>query len=583
MALKCSDVVLMVDAKPEICAAYGATAVAWGGGPADESQVEMWKERIKKAREMGIRYACSNAWMLTATAETLAKDPGLRQAICLDPYLNPIIPPWLWDHIYEKVPSYWGCTNNPRFREHLRNRIILAAQAEADGLHLDDHIGSAGTVQIGGCYCGFCMTGFRRYLKNKYTLEELKEREIVDIDSFNYRELVRGITGSRQEFINALKRGEIPLFDEFQTYHLKAAAALVRELVDLFKKMRGNSFPASVNSFDLQPSQIVDSQYLDYFVAEVQHHLQPGSTEAVQDWKIPASLIFVYKLADALNKPLAATASGWDWAYINEKKLTGLVKLWIALSYAFGHRLMVPHHQWCYTQEKGTHYYDGPIEEYVPIYQFVKRNKSFFDGYEAVAQVGVVYSNLAFRRNIHTILDVCLGLMNANIPFGITIAGDEWLTNTLTEKELSKFEAIAVPEPLMLEGEQKNLIDTWIKDGRAVSWKNEKDVLERIVPLVSLRSASKVWILPRKAKQPDTPVVCHVVNWSYNISKDKMNPQHDVEICLSSKLFDGKKIRRVTLLTPQSEPISLQSETVSNGVQVTIPELNLWSMLIFYP
>jgi hypothetical protein len=243
----------------------------------------------------------------------------------------------------------------------------------------------------------------------------------------------------------------------------------------------------------------------------------------------------------------------------------------------------VPNHQWCYTPEKGTHWYDGPTEEYTPIYQFVRQNAGFFDSYEAVTQVGVVYSNLAFRKNIHTVLDVCLSLTNANIPFGMAIAGDEWLNNTITEKQLSKFEAVVVPEPSMLEGEQKNLIDTWIKDGRAVSWKNEKDVLERIESLVSLRSASKVWILPRKAKQPDTPVVCHVVNWSYNISKDKMIPQRNVDIYLSSKLFDGKKIRKVTLLTPHSELISLQSETVSNGVQVTIPELDLWSMLIFYP
>jgi len=85
----------MVDAKPEVCTAYGATVVAWGGGPTDESQVDMWRERIRKAREMGIRYACSNAWMLTATAEILAMDPGLRQAVCVDPYLNPIVPPWL--------------------------------------------------------------------------------------------------------------------------------------------------------------------------------------------------------------------------------------------------------------------------------------------------------------------------------------------------------------------------------------------------------------------------------------------------------------------------------------------------------
>jgi hypothetical protein len=87
----------MSDAKLEVYKAYGATVVAWGGGPVDESQIDMSKDRIRKSREIGVRHACSNAWMLTATTETLAMDLGLRQAICMDPYLNPIIPPWLWD------------------------------------------------------------------------------------------------------------------------------------------------------------------------------------------------------------------------------------------------------------------------------------------------------------------------------------------------------------------------------------------------------------------------------------------------------------------------------------------------------
>ncbi len=587
MALNHSDVVLMNDAEPEVYNAYGATVVAWGGGPTDDNQVDMWAKRIQSDREKGVRHACSNAWMLTATAETLAKDPGLRQAICLDPFLDPIVPPWLWDFVYKEVPSYWGCTNNPRFREHLRNRIILAAMAGADGLHLDDHVGAAGTVQHGGCYCDFCVAGFRAYLKNVFSPMELREKGIDDIGSFNYLEFVRRFTSSRQGFVDALKQGEIPLSEEFQTFQLKAAAALVRELAYIFKKMRGDSVPVSANSFELQPSQIVDSEYLDYFVAEVHHHLQlirhqaqSTSIETIREWKIPASLIFVYKLADALNKPLAATASGWDWAYVKEKKLTGLVKLWIALSYAFGHRLMVPHHQWCYTPEKGTHWYDGPTEEYAPLYQFVRRNKEFFDGYEAIAQVGVVYSNLAVRRNFRTVHDVCLGLTNANIPFGVIAAGDDWLNHTITRRELSKFEIVAVPEPSMLEGKQKRLIEAWKRDRRAISLKNEKDMLGHIEPIVSLRNASKVWALPRRIKQHDAPIVCHLVNWSYDITKDKMTPQKNIDLCLSSKLFDGQKIRKITLIDFHNESTSLQYEIIPNGVQVVIPEVHLWSILI---
>jgi hypothetical protein len=52
--------------------------------------------------------------------------------------------------------------------------------------------------------------------------------------------------------------------------------------------------------------------------------------------------LFAYRLADAVGRPYAATASGGDWAYIKEAHLPGLVRGWIGLSYAAGHGLMAP-------------------------------------------------------------------------------------------------------------------------------------------------------------------------------------------------------------------------------------------------
>jgi len=566
--LKRSDVVFMAGAELEVYKLYGATVVAWGGGPKDEEEVDKWKERIRQIHEMGIRYICSNAWMLTATCKALAEDPGLRKAVCVNIKGEPIIVPWLWDQTYQGVPTYWCCTNNPRFREHLRNQVILAIKAGADGLHLDDHLGTAATLfsQRPGCLCDFCIKRFRKYLKNRYTPEELKEKGIEEIENFNYREIVSKVTDPSHE--------KIPLFDEYQTFQLKAAAALVKELGDLAKKLKGKFIPISANAFGLLPHHLVDSHYLDYFVAEVPHYPQEGRT--------PIYPIFVYKLADALGKPLAATASGWDWAYVKEKNLTTLVKVWIALSYAFGHRFMVPHRQWCFTEEKGTHWYYGPIEEYAPLYQFVRQNAVLFDHYEAVEQVGVLYSNLAFRRGYRAALDICEHLLNTNIPFGLAVAGDDWLLKRLTEEELSRFEMILVPEPIMLKGEQKHLLDKWRAKGKVLSWEDgkEKYVIQHIISTVSLESGRNVLVLPRKIPdKPDTPIVCHILNRDYNASEDKMNRQNNVTIRLSYKLFDGKKLCKAMLFSPESKPTQLSFETRSNGVYITIPELTLWSVI----
>lgn len=53
--------------------------------------------------------------------------------------------------------------------------------------------------------------------------------------------------------------------------------------------------------------------------------------------------IEAYDLAASLGKPMAATASGQDWAFVKQNNCEDLVRFWIALAYAYGERFMVPH------------------------------------------------------------------------------------------------------------------------------------------------------------------------------------------------------------------------------------------------
>jgi len=65
------------------------------------------------------------------------------------------------------------------------------------------------------------------------------------------------------------------------------------------------------------------------------------------------------------------------------------VRLWIALSYACGQRLMAPHRMWCHTREKGTHWYEGPTQFYAPLYQFVRRNRNLFRDMQTAGPLAV--------------------------------------------------------------------------------------------------------------------------------------------------------------------------------------------------
>jgi hypothetical protein len=143
--LRHSEVVFMYAASEEAYRAYDATFVAWGGAET--------AEKVKRHHDLGIR-CTGSMWCLTAGAENIHKDPKLRAACAVDIEGNPVEVPWQFDHTYQGTKTYFGCTNHPEFQKLCRERV---RQAMAGGgyLHVDDHLGTAGSCWHGG---GFAIT-----------------------------------------------------------------------------------------------------------------------------------------------------------------------------------------------------------------------------------------------------------------------------------------------------------------------------------------------------------------------------------------------------------------------------------------
>ncbi|MDH7503382.1 MAG: hypothetical protein QHJ82_11825, partial [Verrucomicrobiota bacterium] len=100
---------------------------------------------------------------------------------------------------------------------------------------------------------------------------------------------------------------------------------------------------------------------------------------------------------------------------MKENNAHGLVRGWIALAYASGQLFMAPHRQWCYTPEKGTHWYNGPTDVYAPLYRFVREHADLFDGYETVSDIAVVLPHRAYMRDPNRCQDLCAKLATANL------------------------------------------------------------------------------------------------------------------------------------------------------------------------
>jgi hypothetical protein len=368
--LRHSDVVFMYAASDEAYRAYGATFVAWGGAET--------AEQVKRHHDLGIR-CTGSMWCLTAGARNIHNDPNLRAACAVDIEGNPVEVPWLFDLTYEGTKTYFGCTNHPAFQKLCRERVRQAMAGGADGLHVDDHLGTAGAAWWqGGGFCDYCMAGFREYLKNHATKEQLQQAGIESLDGFDYRTLVRRYATTREKYKKV--QHQIPLMDLFLEFQAEAAAEHTRQLGLLAAEAAGHPVLLSANAGLPSKGHTYVVKYLTHIVCEVGQNASAGTSQI-------DNAVEAYELAAKLGKPMAATASGQDWAFVKQNDCEDLVRFWIALAYAHGQRFMVPHpeRQWCFSDKLGTHWYAAPVEAYAPIYRFVRESAACLDGFEAIA------------------------------------------------------------------------------------------------------------------------------------------------------------------------------------------------------
>ncbi len=561
-ALRRSDVVFFID-NPTMYEPYGCTVVGWGGVAKPE--------RVRGAHEKGVRLYATAVAFRTAFHRVMDFSDDYLDAACRNYAGEPFAVPWLWDHKYKGQPVWWGCTNSPLYHEYLEDRLATSMGAGPDGLHIDDYSGTAGAVTwLSGGFCRHCMAGFREYVAEHVSPTKLADLGITDVSTFDYRQFLldRGVTPDDYK----RRRSSLPLADEFFDYQVHANTEYVRAFHKRACEIRGKPVTLSVNSGLSSPTSLAIAPYVSYFCCEVGQNASSRAT--------PKHPIYVFKLADGVDRPLAVMGSGQDHAFIMKHNLPGLVRTWIATAYAFGHVFVAPHRLWCYTKEKGTHWYSGPTEEYAWLYQFVRHNARLFDRYEAIAPVAVVYDNAARRRGKANIEPICVALAEKNVPFTVVVAGDDWLDYRLDADRLARFQAVVVPKDLALDQTQRKLIDRVEADGRLVEWPDEAALAKLLSGPVVVEGSGQVGVVPRAIPGDATaPVVVHLLNRQYDAEKDAMIPQKGFTLRLRRDLLGGRKPTKAVLHAPNDEPVALTLTSNDQHVAVTVPELKLWGVL----
>ena len=562
-AIRRSDVVFMYD-NPAMYSVYGCTVLGWAGR-AD-------RDHIARAHEAGVRLFSVSVGFRTEFRGMIDFTDDFLDATCRTFADEPFIVPWLWDHQHKGHPAWHFCTNSPLYREFLYSRLEQRMAQKPDGLHIDDYEGTAGMVTWQqACFCPHCMAGFRQYLADNLSSQQLSDLNIDDLDTFHYRQFLLDLGVTPDDYQK--RRASLSLADDFLNFQIQAMHRFVAEYRRRGEQLRGKPITLSVNSPLTPVQRLVIAPELSYFCCEIGH--------AASSRQSPGHPIYIYKLADGVDRPVTATASGHDWAYVAQHQLTGLIRHWAALSYAHGHMLMAPHRQWCYTKEKGTHWAEFPSDELAWVYRFVRSQQRLLDRYEAVAPVAVVFGAAAQRRNQGDVRAIAIALAERNIPFTIVVAGDDWLPDyRLTAEQLSAFRAVVVPPDLTLDAEQQTLLDAVQADGRLVVWPDD-DLLEKRLPApITVAGSEQVAVVPRAIPDdPAAPVVVHLVNRQYDGQADTMVPQRDLTIRLRADLFPGRTFDQAVLHAPDQDPQPTALQLKDGYLQLTVPQLDLWTLV----
>lgn len=566
-ALKCSDVALMPgweynDVRSS--ADLNPAVVAWGEDAVWGTDIRV--KNAEKYRQMGVKLIAANVWMLTATKEQLTQSEALLNASCQDIDGNRIAPPWLTGEL-KGVKDYWGCTNQPAFREQLRERVRNGMLSGANMLHLDDHMGTAAAAeQAGGCFCDSCMAGFRAWLENNVSNVELKKWGVSDISNFNYKTFLieQGVTSRA---IYGSKVSSLPMRNLFLAFQKASVADFVLELKTLAEHTLGQPVPLGINAWNLSPSHLSNAHLADYFSNEMRHY-------GVESEQPP----FNYKLADALDKPMFATATGDDWTKINIGNETERVRSWLAMSYAFGHYFMYAFRQWAFNPDTGTNWYEPPVSVYKPITDFVTMHRDLLDGYRPAANIGVLYSNKAQREGDKRLHQLVLTLHQHSVQFRMLIAGDSQLQHRLAEADADGLAYVCIiPGQSLPKGQQK-IVDKWVRQGKAGRCEGvEKMKISRIaITENSGRKVSSVWGMVRS--HPERPSVIHILNQALDEKSGAPIPHKNLFINIPVDLtgsFSSAKIhspgKKSYVLSP------LKSEEKSKILP--LPILERWTII----
>lgn len=556
---------------------YKVDNVTWGGKTGHQNQaaggIKINSVNISLIQEGGKYVICGGRldancdelyWELRKSrgirAQSLINPKNIQERAVLDLHGNVVGVPWL---VKRGITIPMASVNDPGYKKWLIKKINSMLKDRPNAIHFDGAIMELAAIKTGKLFglSEHSLPEFSRYLKR---------------DGFDYKHfiLTNPAAGS-----NATP----PLWKEFTEFKLSSSVKLFGELVEYTKNRADWPLLVSANASPADWQAIPLIQYLDFIAPEVGHH--------ASKLEVPSSPLFIYKMAEALNKPIVSTAFGTDWAVIKSGKHIMLASAWIAQAYAVGQSMNFPLKAWI----PGSTY-QPRTSIYPQLAGWIKEKSDLFDGYEAIAPHALIISTGALRSrgDRKALIAFTKKLMEEGVLFKIVLEQEEQKTK-FSAARLQDYESLIIALPEYFAEDTMTRLQA--SHAKSAIWEASRAEMRMDLPrpgLVQTRILGEtgVFCFPRKkALASHDAVVLHLLNRDYLPDSKRMKTKGPFNVKVSKKIFNRSKIKSAIFHQPiLNEESAHASVNMSSNLTVkddgeyltiTVPFLDLWGIVEF--
>jgi hypothetical protein len=496
---------------------------------------------------------------------------------------------------------------HPEFQLWLKEFIKNEIDNGVDGFVIDETVGTSIAPSLLGGFDNYSLTEFNNYLKKKYTLKELSDMGINDINSFNYKNWI--IENNLKESYGENFR-ELFLGEEFYNFHLEYTNEFIYSLIKFAKNYSNKDLIITANVDPLYyPLDTKYIQELDYYTIE--HFNFYGNEFSRFNSAVPS-----IKYSNSLGKHAIMLPAVADYGFLNNKgKKIGsnLVNFLIAESYATNSYFMY----FDIEKEFMGYKFIADKDILLPYYSFIRNNPKLFLNLKTNNKVGIIHPPLFFEEdmgpvsssigyaNSLSILNIGYDFTNFNninnydliLTTGYYFSDDE--LNMLlkyvekggnlivTDSRFARFDKNKNPRKINnlfeSDGEKKygnGNIHVFLD---YLGWKinaekdyNAHNILKSaILKYTNLNTAPENIDIYTYYK--DESVVIHMIN--YNFENNNFTTISNFEINVEIKDNYNIEGKEIFYYTPKNEPVKIDYDFKEGRLSSIIPYIEIWGVL----